>query len=376
MDGLSQVTAPPGHHFFGYYEKSPWNTDESLLLAHETDFQDRRPTPEDVARICLIDTDTGRCDRVAETTAWDFQQGAMLQWLGAPLDHQFIYNDRSDDGFVSHIRDETGEHVRTIPHPVYAVNPDGETGYFLDYGRLDRTRPGYGYPSGEEASLEPHPDDDGIYRVDLSTGTARLLVSLQELAGFEREPSMSYGLHWVNHIQPSPDGKRVAFIHRSETPDDRRWLDRLFLLGADGTDLELLHSGFVSHYDWRTARDVLAWTDRGGEAFYLYDVNGSVRSVGRDVLPRDGHCSFSPSGEWLLLDTYPTEDRQRGLFIYHWERGELLELGWVHSPRVDHPSLRCDLHPRWDRSGRRVCFDSTHDGTRQMYTLDLGTHLE
>jgi hypothetical protein len=387
MDAVRRITDPPAHHFFGYYEKSPWNASETYLLAHESKFQDRRPTAEDTAGVCLIDDATGAVEQVAQTGAWDFQQGAMLQWLGPDYERRFVFNDRGDDGFVARIHDVEAGLVDTVDHPIYAVAPDGETAFTLDYDRLDETRPGYGYApiqsngdpsdatgdsgSDDGTGLHPHPDDEGVYRVDLSTGEATLLVSLAELAAFDPVPSMDHGVHWVNHVQLSPGGERVGFIHRSETPDDRRWLDRLFVVDADGSGLDCLHSGFVSHYDWRTDSDLLAWTDRDGEAFYRYDLDGSVAPVARGRLPRDGHCSFSPDGEWLLLDSYPDDDRQRGLYLYHWERDELVELGSVHSPPVEESSLRCDLHPRWDRSGERVCFDSTHEGSRQMYVCDV-----
>ena len=33
--------------------------------------------------------------------------------------------------------------------------------------------------------------------------------------------------------------------------------------------------------------------------------------------------------------------------------------------------IRCDLHPRWNRDGTKVCFDSTHEGERQVYVIDV-----
>ena len=371
MSAPRAVTGPPGHHFFGYYEKSPWNGDETALLSHRTDFQDRRPTPDDAATICLIDDATHEVTELASTHAWDFQQGSMLQWLGPTFDREVIFNDRGEEGFYARIVDiETGDD-RALEAPIYAPTPDGTAAYTLDYDRLDVTRPGYGYASpGAERTIDPHPDDEGVYRVDVEHDVVSLLVSLAELASFDRAPSMDDGLHWVNHLQISPTGQRVAFIHRSETADDRRWLDRLFVTDETG-DLQLLHNGLVSHYDWRTDEELLAWTDHDGPGFYRYDIDGSVDPVGHGVLPRDGHCSFSPDGEWLLLDSSPDRCRHRGLFRYRWPDGPLECLAAVHSPATSRSSLRCDLHPRWDRTGRRICFDSTHGSGRQLYDLRL-----
>jgi len=45
---------------------------------------------------------------------------------------------------------------------------------------------------------------------------------------------------------------------------------------ADESALACLHSGFVSHYDWRIDGELLAWTDRDGRAFYRYDLDGGA----------------------------------------------------------------------------------------------------
>ena len=37
--------------------------------------------------------------------------------------------------------------------------------------------------------------------------------------------------------------------------------------------------------------------------------------------------------------------------------------------------MRADLHPRWDRDQRRVCIDSIHEGSRQIYVLDATSLL-
>jgi hypothetical protein len=35
----------------------------------------------------------------------------------------------------------------------------------------------------------------------------------------------------------------------------------------------------------------------------------------------------------------------------------------------------CDLHPRWNRNGTMLCFDSTHTGQRALCTLSLGEDI-
>jgi hypothetical protein len=374
------VTSPPAHHFFGYYEKSPWNGSEQYLLTHEVDFADRRPTREDQARVLLVDAETLSTETVATTRAWDFQQGAMLQWMPPEYENRILFNDRESGSFVGRLLNvETGEE-ETLSEPVYAVTPDGKGGFTLDFERLDHTRPGYGYAPLSDSppdAVDPHPADDGVYAVDIESDTSELLVSLDELASFDPVASMEHGAHWVNHIQVDPTGRRVAFIHRSETPDDTRWYDRLFVMTADGSDLRLLAEEFVSHYDWRSPTELMAWTREpgSGEAFHLYDLeDGSVEPIAPDLLPEDGHNSFSPDGRWVLTDTYPDEERERHLMLYDFETGELHEVDSFYSPPVAESSLRCDLHPRWDREGAKVCFDSTHEDSRQMYVLDVSDY--
>ena len=32
---------------------------------------------------------------------------------------------------------------------------------------------------------------------------------------------------------------------------------------------------------------------------------------------------------------------------------------------------RCDLHPRWRKDGRQLSFNSVHEGSRQVYIIDV-----
>jgi hypothetical protein len=57
--------------------------------------------------------------------------------------------------------------------------------------------------------------------------------------------------------------------------------------------------------------------------------------------------------------------------------GRRYNIARLRSPRrfaskYPHRHWACDLHPRFDRQGRFLCFDSAHTGRRALCTIDLG----
>jgi hypothetical protein len=48
-----------------------------------------------------------------------------------------------------------------------------------------------------------------------------------------------------------------------------------------------------------------------------------------------------------------------------------IELGRYYAAPQFKGDVRCDLHPRWNRSGTQASFDSVHEGSRQVYVIDV-----
>lgn len=380
-DIMRPVTRGPKHHFFGYYDKSPWNASGKLLAAHEADFNDRPPDAQDRVTIGAVHLDDGaRFEPLGRTLAWNWQQGAMLQWHAADPERLLVHNDRRDDRFVAVVRDVSGSERRVYDEPIYAMTPDGRQALSLNFARLHAHRPGYGYAgtAGPRAA-QLHPEDDGIRLIDLETGRSRLIVSLAQLAGVSTKPEMRGVHHWVNHIQVSPSGKRFAFFHIWRVGKDG-WAVRLYACRLDGSELTcLLDTGAVSHYDWMDENHLLAWAriPAMGESFVLCNRrDGSRCVVGQGVLTEDGHCSFSPNRRWILNDTYPDKYGLRTLMLFRPEDGRRIDLARLYSPKSRWwGEIRCDLHPRWNRDGTQICIDSVHSGERQMYVADVSEYL-
>lgn len=367
-----------GHHFFGYYEKSPWDISGRWMLALETAFRDRPPVAGDVAVVGLIDTEQNFTWRpLAETRAWNWQQGAMLQWVGDGSAGDIIFNDREGDAFVSRVLNVRTGLVRTLGRPVYAMNRSGTTAVSLNFSRLHHQRPGYGYAGIEDPwKADKVPAEDGLYAVDIATGESQMILSVAAAAAYQPLMGFAGKTHRFNHAQFGADDKRFAVLHRYKAPDDEVGLTRLLTLNTDGSELRCLNDhGMVSHYDWLGGKGILAWSERRGighRYFYFEDRAdaGEPAVIGEDVFSCDGHCSFSPDGRWVLTDTYPDAEHMRTLMLYNWASGERIDIGRFLSPPVNW-EIRCDLHPRWSRDGRKVCIDSVHEGTRQVYVLDV-----
>lgn len=373
------VTKGPKSHFFGYYEKSPWNADGRYLLAHQVDFEYRQPEPGEPLTVGLIDLEDGdRFQPLVETTAWCWQQGAMLQWLGSAPDREVIHNsfDADSGQYTATVHDIKSGESRTLPRPIYGMSADGKTAVSLDFDRLNRLRPGYGYMAAPERNADvAAPEDMGIYQMDIATGENQLIIPIRWAAENQTDDRFPGAHHWFNHLQFSP-GRRFAFLHRWKAPEARSHQTRLYVANSDGSDRRLVwDTGMVSHYDWRDERTILAWTQsaEGERHFYLLDVeNGQSSIMGKEVLTRDGHCSFSPDRQWVLNDTYADKERLQTLMLYRYPDGPRIDLGRFLEPSVFTGPYRCDLHPRWNRDGTQVCIDSTHEGNRrQMYVIDV-----
>jgi hypothetical protein len=372
---VRQITHGPKFHWFGYYDKLQFDPTGRYVLGMEVDFEHRSPRPDDRIKIGMVDLHDGdRWIELGQSTAWCWQQGCMLQWRPGTAS-EILWNDRQAGQYVCQIMDVTTRKRRTIPHPVYAVSPDGRWAVAPDFRRLGDTRVGYGYngiPDPNKNTLAPQ--DAGMWRVDLQTGRQELIVSL---AGMLKIPfphgDLAGAKHWFNHLLINPDGTRVEFLHRWKTPEAKWHTTRMLTVAPDGSDLRIVDDcGVTSHFIWRDPRHILAWSRYAKpNGFFLFEdrTGGRVEPV---LAADDGHCTYLPGGQWILCDTYPDGKRNQNVYLYHVPTRRQVFLGHFHSPTPYSGEWRVDTHPRFSRDGQSVTIDSPHTGQgRQLHLIDI-----
>ncbi len=364
-----------GHYFFGYYDMRA--TQGNRHLAHRVDFMDRLPEAEDEAQLGYLED--GKFTPFATTTAWNFQQGAMLQYH--PFLADTVYYNVFRDGkecTVTH-NYATGEKKYT-DRATACVSPDGKWGIAVNFARIYAFRPGYGYAASVDPKPDvPAPEDDGIFLTDMESGVSKLLVNypaLSQICGYNSDAKIL-----VNHITFNPASDRyVALVRDFPTPPRNWWQWKTTLIAGDlqGKVWVLPSDFYASHYVWKDAKHLIVHCSAETvDKKSLYNINTDDGSFVELDMPyfherRQGdiHCNVSPDGKYVIGDGYPL-DGYRTIVGYNLETGAYRQL--LHSRTVPPPitDIRCDLHNLFAFDGKYISYDTTENGCRQIALVPI-----
>ena len=388
------LTRGPKHHFFGYYGISPCNASDRLYACLESAFHDRMPQRGERATIGLVSLEStageaGAFEPLTTTAAWNLQQGAMIHWLPGAAETTLVFNDLDAGAgcFRPVVLDVPTGPRRTVPAPIGigAVSPDGRSALGLDYARLHAQRPVVGYAGARDRTAGVlAPDDDGVWRIDLPSGQTDLLLSHAAALHTHPAPPLAHSSPlFFNHTLYNPDGSRFMVFLRYFTPQGA--LDSaVFTANQDGSDLRCLvpWGNEPSHFDWYSPTELMVTVSReGGGRRYLL-ITDSVEDGWRspielgiggsmEVLTTEGHPTFTPDRRYFVFDGPSDAGGTRPLRLYDMADRRELEMGRFYAAPHFKGDVRCDLHPRWNRAGTQVTFDSVHEGERQVYAIDI-----
>lgn len=366
-------------YFFGYYDLQAYSADDKRHLFHRTklSYLDRLPTKDDVCELGYIDLETGKVTVFAETTAWNFQQGAMLQWNPAAPNDEVIFNIRDEDNEFRCVTLNLNTGKRKIADRAIAnVSPDGKWGLSINMARVYDFRPGYGYgEKGDPNADISTPDNDGVWLVNMETGKSKLIIDYARIAREFPNEEFDGAKFVVNHITFNQTSTRFLFLNRNfRRPEDKRWATWLFTSDLEGNLHLLLDATMVSHYHWKDDKTILGYLsfDNVPGIYEIEDLAHHGVDVGDPLIFGDVHTLYSPDRRFYIGDGYPGHtDSHRRIYIREFATGEtaILHSEFSHEPEII--DNRCDLHNLWSHDGKKISYDSSNRARRDICELDV-----
>jgi hypothetical protein len=388
---IKQITFGPKHHIFGYIghvQTIPWNQGGRYIVALRTDFHDRMPKPEEAADIVLLDTQGKYSVQATERTrAWNLQQGTMLYWNPEAAQTQFFFNDRDPKTnkvfcvFFDISRGKNGQRVREYRFDDTPIGNSGVAqrgGYFLgiNYGRLARLRPVTGYPGAFDwTEGDPHPADDGLFKVHVATGKKQLLVSYRQLAELLQRGGVAVKgkALFINHTLWNRADDRIFFFVRAEFGNPTARINVPCLVRPDGSGLSILPQHIGGHPDWDLGSRMLG---RIGPAQVVYDVDAGkvVDKLGDPTIFPDpeGDIALSPDARWFV-NGYRKDGKNYYVLLRRTDGKVLRTAGFDQHGQIK-GDTRNDPAPCWNRDGTQVLFPSIAPDaakTRQLFLIQV-----
>jgi len=360
------VIGNKGHHcYFGYYDKSPLNENSRYALFMKIAKDTREG---DMAEVCIYDMQTKEQRTVGQTRTWNWQQGAMEQWVDA---NTVSYNSYDEERNVYQtIRVNVDNSEKSITdRAAYFYNKSFSKYLSLNFYRLDKFAKGYGYPFSVDTM---NYDEDGIWEVEIVTNKAALVLSLAEVMAFEQKDYMQCQ-HYINHVAYCPDERFIIFIHRWQVKGGE-FVSRLLKYDLQEKKLvSLLDNGHVSHYCWKSDKELMifATNERNEKGYMVVDIETGDNYLLEGLPTEDGHPTYSDDKKWVVTDTYPDNHRDQYLFLYSTDEKKLCSVDRLHSPLKYFNENRCDLHPRWSKDNRYLLVDNTAKGVRTLKIYEI-----
>lgn len=407
--------------WFGYYHYDVLSKDTTKMLCGRTDFDARAITPQDTVNLGYYDIKTGVWHKIGESDSFNWQQGAMLQWLpGEGNESKAIYNCSDKKRFYARIKDIVSGESKQVDFPVYCITPDGRYSITLKYERSYWCR-AYHYQSVRDEKYNVQIDEeDGIFKADLLNNTKERIVSIRQVIEMDADADFEAAKHWLEHIMINPSGTRFVFLHRFTYGEG--YYTRLCLADIDGKNLQVVpgwRENDWSHFGWQ-----------GDDAFVIYSVKKSPKQVNvnkqmqkkktrfslRILLRRisnapilrqvknairgtnnnryyltfackggvcketgryehpllniDGHPSFTKDGKYMITDSYPDKKGFQRLIVYNTTNNQAILLGEFFAPLKGNPAS-CDLHPKFCSNETLLAVDTAYSGKHKMVVFEL-----
>ena len=419
--------------WFGYYNYDTLNHDHTKMLCNRAKSESSKITPLDRIEIGYYDLSDGSWHKIGDTDSWNWQQGAMAQWLpNNRNENKVIFNCSREGHLISRIVDiETGK-TKDINWSIYGLTPDGKKSITLDFERSYWCR-AYHYQSVANVEKDGRVvEGDGIFEINLENNTRRLLIDIKDIISLEPDKDFNEMKHWVEHIMINPTGTRFCFLHRYSPVDNvLHYKTRVCVANIDGTKLQVIqgwNTYMWSHFGWQGADNFAIYTYKRPSFYKKFDAatlskeqkkkkvsfKALVRKIAifiKNVTPHkllikmlpqntyyqhyeigsdgkyklesewiqpcldvDGHPSFTSDGKYMLTDSYPDYQNNRRFVVFNTENKKSLIIAKMPENKLP-KNAACDLHPKLSRDNQYIVFDTTSFAKHSMIMFNINWSL-
>ena len=421
-------TTDTSAEWFGYYNYDTLNYDHSKMLCNRAKSESLRITKDDIIDLGYYDIPEGVWHKIDDSDSWNWQQGAMLQWLPGPgNESKVVYNCSRSGRLISKIHDIATGEDKEIDWPIYGITPDGKKSISLDLERSFWCR-AYHYQSVANPEKDGRVvEGDGVFELDLVKNTRRILIDIKDIIAMTPDKDFDEMKHWVEHIMISPDGSRFCFLHRySPVNDVRQYRTRICIANIDGSGLQVVpgwNTYMWSHFGWQGSDSFVIYTYERPSFYKFFDApihkkdvpskmsaKAMIRKMAsgvktiipksliKMVLPKnsyyqhyvidaagkprldtawvknyfdvDGHPSFTKDGKYMLTDSYPDLNNNRRYIVYNTDTQKGIVIARM--PENCLPgNAPCDLHPKLSHDDQYFVFDTTSSSKHSMILFKL-----
>lgn len=354
---LKEFRSPNTDTFFGYYDVSPFNERNEILYLE----LHNKSKSIDV----VVDSLDGKAKRIiASSVAWNWQQGCRLRWISSD---EISFNDFKDGHYINRIINVRNYKEKVLPWPLYDIDKSNNYGLTLDFERLGKLRPGYGYTC--KGTYNDKPTKASIELVDVTSQSVIKTLSYEQVAkAFNCK--VDFRQCYVNHLSFCPDGHLFLFFWIEIIRDYHKALMGVYNIVKDEI-IPLETNDKVSHYVWLDNERILCtvYSTPVTCKYFVYNIKERTKqSYCENILTLDGHPSVFDS-QHILTDTYPDANGYQYLRYVDSQKGCFMNLAEVYSVPVSSGERRTDLHPRFNISKNAISFDANVRGYRSMYII-------
>lgn len=412
-------------NWFGYYNYDTLNYDQTKMLCNRLPVDGIAPQKGMSIELGYYDIPSGDWHHIGESDSWNWQQGAMMQWLpGEGNEKKVIYNCSCDGQLVAKIYDIATGESKDINWSIYGITPDGKKSISLNLERSYWCR-AYHYESVVNPKYDCRiAEDDGIFEIDLENNTRKRIISIQDIIATDPRPDFPTLKHWVEHIMINKTGTKFCFLHRfSPEFNVNLYQTRLFIADIDGSNLQVISDWDKvdwSHFGWNrdsfsiysVANNKVASTYKdlgqsstkkvtlkqlvfkilvkvakimpasirkklkGGKSYYqYYEMDTEGKFVLKELFNQsffniDGHPSFTEDGRYMITDSYPDDKQFQRLIVFDIETKKGIVIAQLFANYHKTPAS-CDLHPKLCRNNQYLVVDTAYDDKHHMIMFEL-----